>query len=479
MALGFLSGLAILGTAAQGQAPAGAGPVKNFTRKPGFRLPVKVDPREQPRLREVQLWVKNGPNEPWNLKESGPASQKDFAFRATQDGEYWFSVVTVDQTGKPNPANIAKEAPGLVVVVDTQPPLCEVRSLAATTGEILMHCEVRDANPDPTKTRLEYLAADKTWKPLELFANQLGVFHIPDSVVLKGPMRATVFDRAGNFSNQEINLAPMATEASAIPASLPAAETRSDKVALTSLPASLPTAPMNYTPPASLPVAVTARTAPPPLQLVNARHVALDYQIDPLGANNIGKVEVWLTADGGQTWQKLCEDLDRKSPVEFDLLGEDVFGVSLVVSGSNGHAAVIPARGDNPDWWVEVDCTRPTAQLLAVRPGTAKDELGTTLITWTAADKNLKPEPIDLYYATRPEGPWLPIARRLKNDGNFRWTVPPGLRGDIFVRLEVGDRAGNVTRCEAVQGGLVESPRPKARVLGIATTSYRPAAGEN
>ena len=41
-----------------------------------------------------------------------------------------------------------------------------------------------------------------------------------------------------------------------------------------------------------------------------------------------------------------------------------------------------------------------------------------------ASDKNLLDEPIDLYYATETSGPWLPIAKGLKNSGQYRWEVP-------------------------------------------------------
>src|SRR5207244_1207656 len=88
-----------------------------------------------------------------------------------------------------------------------------------------------------------------------------------------------------------------------------------------------------------------------------------------------------------------------------------------------GLGATPPQRGDIPDYWVEVDLTRPAAQLISVTPGAGK-EAGMMHITWAANDKNLGSAPIDLYYATKRGGPWEPIARGVRNDGSYRWMLP-------------------------------------------------------
>jgi hypothetical protein len=59
-----------------------------------------------------------------------------------------------------------------------------------------------------------------------------------------------------------------------------------------------------------------------------------------------------------QSWQRLGEDANRKSPVEIDLPGEGLFGVSLVVTNGRGFGGTPPSPGDSPDWWIEVDVTK-------------------------------------------------------------------------------------------------------------------------
>jgi hypothetical protein len=200
-------------------------------------------------------------------------------------------------------------------------------------------------------------------------------------------------------------------------------------------------------------------------------HATLAYQIDQPGPEGVGRVEVWMTRDKGQTWKFLCEDPDRSSPVEIDLPGDGLYGLSLVVGNGPSLAPTPPAPGEIPDWCVEVDTSKPVAQITGVRL-----ENGALVITWTASDNCLKPEPIDLYYAARPDGPWLPIARSLRNDGNYRWAMPANLAAEIYVRLEVTDRAGNVAECQTPQPVARDSMRPKAHVIGLAAGDKRVTA---
>src|SRR5262249_21735089 len=137
------------------------------------------------------------------------------------------------------------------------------------------------------------------------------------------------------------------------------------------------------------------------------------------------------------------------------------------VSNGRGFGATLPARGDAPDHWIEVDATPPLAQLRTVRPGTAA-EAGGLYIQWSVTDKNLGPEPIDLYYANHREGPWLSVARNLKNDGTYRWAVPGEAGPQVYIRLVVSDLAGNTTRCESADAVPLDD-LSRARLLDIAT----------
>jgi hypothetical protein len=545
------SALLLLGSAVQAQSlpslppvPAAAAtanaapavPAKmQFTNKQQFRLKADLGNADRQRLREVQLYVKGG-QDGWACKETGKPDKEFFSFRAPEDGEYWFTIVTVDKNGKATPADVTREEPSFVVVVDTQPPEVTVTVPPTRNPDDVIRCVVRDANPDPTTFKLEYQGTDRNWHLLEQAGGTPGAFRCPDRSGWTGALKVTAADLAKNVTVREIAAAPapaLVSEPQPV-----RTETRSDKPAnvagpdlaaserVSTLPALLPAplvgptepvastpAPVPTTPPGPLtPPAAAGIAQPVPVpsllagmsrepgpsgvvpvsavtrepgalvhepgqvtrQIINRTHVVMEYRIDQVGPSGVGKVEVWLTADAGKTWERLCEDADKRSPVEFDLPSEGLYGVSVVVTNGNLMGEPPPTSGSKPDCWIEVDMTKPTAQLLAVRP--VVDDPWAVGISWAASDKNLSPEPIDLYYALVPQGPWTQIARGVRNDGNYRWLAPHDAGPQFFVRLEVTDQAGNLTRCDATQPVVLDQSRPKATVLGVSGNAMKAAA---
>src|SRR5205814_9381534 len=99
--------------------------------------------------------------------------------------------------------------------------------------------------------------------------------------------------------------------------------------------------------------------APGARQIINTTRASLDYRIDQVGPSGVGKVEVWVTMDQGHSWQRLCEDTDRRSPAEFELPGDGLYGLRVVVSNGNGFGGRAPMGGDQPHCWIEVDTQAP------------------------------------------------------------------------------------------------------------------------
>lgn len=519
-------GLNLTGQMALGQ----ANPPKSFLNKGTIHLPIQIDDRERPRIQEVQLYVKDGPNAPWVMKEKVPATQTFFTYRTPQDGEYWFNVATLDRTGKLVPANINQEPPGLIVVIDSTPPQVEANLLGSSPDGQQVRCEVRDINPEPSKTRFSFQTRDKIWRPLEPVSAGSDVFNIPTQAAITGMIRVVACDLAGNTTTREFNLSqlPVFQGQATAKSTNVGAETPNEKVYVMPTPSDyvgngpkLPgqsvviseqivpfserveiiankpgpqtpgmtaVEPAAKTPfaqpggPDMRPTETRPAEARPTLEktavqpevpakrhLVNNNHVFLDYQIEQTGVSGVGRVEVWYTRDAGQSWQKLCEDPQRKGQAEIDLPGEGIYGVSIVVSNGRGFGAAPPNSGDAPDWWIEVDTTKPKAELLNVRSNPNGDD-GSLHITWNAKDKNLHSEPIDLYYAVQRQGPWLPIAKGLKNDGLYRWSPSPEIASHAYIRLTVRDQAGNSASSDSVQPvALDDLSRPRGRVVGITT----------
>jgi hypothetical protein len=513
----LLVSLSLLQSEVRAQAPAGQMPGKIYTREQHFVLPLLLDEKDRANLQDVQLYVKTGPNDFWICKDTVPAMQTGFDYRVPQDGEYWFTIASIDKTGKITPADTKTMSPGLIVVVDSTPPELTLQTLPPSTKGVLIACKVKDANPDPSKLKIEYQLADNSWQVLEALPDDPSVFRLPGPALPESVIRATATDRAGNTTTRQVSLASMfaaTTPLQPVPVPRPV-ESRSDKtltpsavvsgtspamttssrtpdfsMATSSRQASdigLPPAPrpspdlVSVTTgrpvpeivPTMAPTTTTDLAASAPVrQLVNATRVTLEYQIETQGPTGVSKVEVFITKDNGMTWSSVQTAMHGRSPLEFDLPGEGTYGVSLIVTNGTGLCMPPPKRGDAPDYWVEVDLTRPAAQLMAVTPGFDK-EAGTMHITWAATDRNLGATPIDLYYATQHGGPWQPIARGVKNDGSYRWTLPKNAGPEFYVRMDVTDQAGNLTRCEAPKPVLVDLVKPKAKVLTITAKANR------
>jgi len=208
-----------------------------------------------------------------------------------------------------------------------------------------------------------------------------------------------------------------------------------------------------------------------PRQILNTPQVSIDYRIDQVGPSGVGKVDVYLTADQGQNWKKVKEDMDRRTPVEVELPGEGVFGLKIVITNGNGFGGAPPVRGEQPTCWVEVDSTSPYVVLQPITPITQNGHLE---IRWTATDANLTTDPVSLYFRTRPEGPWQAIVRNLENKGTYRWAFPRDMGGQFWVKTEVVDQAGNIARSETPTPIVLDMSEPRASVLGITSATVRP-----
>jgi hypothetical protein len=456
-----------------------------------------------------------------------------FTFRVTEDGEYWFALATVDRNGRQTPEDVNQEPPALRVVVDRQAPVVQVQPGTSPEGETILRCTVQDANPDPLSLRA-VARLPQGDVPLEAVPGQPGTFRLRGAEqaisvrVIAGDLAGNVVSRelsprdlptTSVSARSEVRQvqalvprndpqaapAPLPPLASApavaappriIEGSDPGLPTRATPVnpagvapAGFAAPAPTPTPPAPAAPAAVAPVAPTAVTAPAPVgavpapaeptakptapanrQLLNSTHASVEYRIDQVGPSGVGKVEVYVTTDMGQTWQRLQETTERRSPTEVELPGEGVYGLRLVITNGNGFGGTPPRRGDAPDCWIEVDSTTPFVQL---KPTELVSSSGQLDLHWTANDKNLGPEPVSLHYRTRPDAPWQLIARNLRNDGNYRWQFPRDIGSHFYFKVEVADLAGNIARVESPTPIVLDMTEPRASVVSVSGSQPR------
>ncbi len=201
------------------------------------------------------------------------------------------------------------------------------------------------------------------------------------------------------------------------------------------------------------------------LQMVNARRFELDYEVESVGPAGISKVELWCTRDGGNTWRALAADDDNKSPMVVAVDGEGVFGFRIIVQGTNGVSGIPPQSGDQPETWIGVDLTPPTARLVGTRQdGNPGAEL---VILWETSDEALAPNPITLSFSAQPDGPWTTIAAGVQNTGQFAWRFDDRVPDRIYVRLEALDQASNVQSVQTPEPVTLNRIRPQGRINAV------------
>ncbi len=218
--------------------------------------------------------------------------------------------------------------------------------------------------------------------------------------------------------------------------------------------------------PAPAQPSATAATAADRPRMVNSRLFELEYDVDSVGPSGIARVELWATRNGGRNWESFALDDDNRSPLLVKVDEEGLYGFKVVITSGAGLGGQAPQPGDLPDVTIQVDLTKPTAQILSTDQGIGA-EAGSLVITWDAADAMLAPRPITLLYGEGSSGPWRPIVSDIENTGRYVWPLGGNLPSGAYFRLEVRDEAGNVGIYETRKSMALDRSQPAGRIRDI------------
>ncbi len=231
--------------------------------------------------------------------------------------------------------------------------------------------------------------------------------------------------------------------------------------------------------------AAPARKPLPPIQYVNQHQVMLEYELRRVGPSGIGGIELWLTRDDGETWTPFAADedthasaLNSRQKRKFDLrdtndrpFADGIYGLTLVVLNRAGNGKK-PRPGDVPEIRIEIDTTLPVAKLF--QPIADPQHPEQVLLRWLAEDKNLTAAPICLEYAEKADGPWQPIASDLENSGRYSWKLGPAVPVQVYLRVRVSDKAGNVAVGVTQQAQFVDFTEPEGVLIGVQSQGKAP-----
>ena len=516
---------------------AAAGPADVvYLNQLGIKIPLDIRSADRQHIKELHLYSSTNEGKTWEQQSVIPADQDSFKFYAPRDGLYWFAIDVVDHEGKHNPPDMYKARPSQKIVIDTLRPSVRIVSVERKEDEVVVHWEIQEDNPDLSSLHMEYRlagSAGEGWTPVTVEPRLIGHARFRPTGSGAVSVRMYFKDLAKNeaFAEKEVSTAEVATaslntprsnsdtivpvkgtslaepagnknpiggeEPSREPSALkePPAKPRdegltlgsgqsgsagdtgpnsgaSSRVVASSDKTSTETA-------SGLADSHPRRGALPPLQVVKSPQVTLEYQLKEVGPSGIGKVELWLTRDEGQTWSRYAEDPETKSQSPqgklqrtVELPGEGLFGLTLVVRSRAGLGKPPPKPGDVPQMRIEVDTTAPMAELFNPVPHPHRHD--TLVLSWKAYDINhpsLPDNPITLQWSERKGSAWQNIASSLPNSGQYLWQLPQNLPDRVYLRLVVRDAAGNLGIAETPEPQLVDLSEPEGVILGIVNPS--------
>jgi hypothetical protein len=499
--------LALLLTAASAWAQAPQEPTPVHTSRSRFRIPYRYDAAEMARLRatEIRLYTSVDGGRRWQMTHTVAPDAQRFEFQAPRDGEYWFSVRTVDGNNHLHPGGDTIH-PGLIVVVDSVNPVLKIDVRQPESGKVELSWSAVDANLNLDSLLLEFVSpGGREWEPVRIVPKAGGAtsWSVPSGGIVA--VRGTVKDYAGNEATAQMQLSVDPTNAG-VPRPVrpdfrkPIAETPAlgNDTLANSFPGRMQPesnpwqndSPVEPTPtrqlpfPAEQPVADRSTERPDTLQgrytesnpkpfkpsgtvrMVRATEFSLGYQLEDVGPSGVSKVELFITQDDGAHWWRYGDDEDRTSPVDVEVPLEGVYGFALRVQSGAGLALDPPQNGDKPDVSVIVDETPPETKLLGVRTA-AGDEGTRVIVRWSISEEYPNGAPVSVSYSVNADGPWVPITGWQPDTGEFAWKVTPQTPPHVFIRVDARDASGNVSSAISENSIAIDLSRPSARIVDV------------
>ncbi|MFN0058296.1 MAG: hypothetical protein ACKVX7_07540 [Planctomycetota bacterium] len=172
----------------------------------------------------------------------------------------------------------------------------------------------------------------------------------------------------------------------------------------------------------------------------NAPVVLLPYAIALPGASAPQRVELWVTIDGGDSWNLHAYDHDLTPPFSVEL-ADGVWGYQVVVIDADGNRSDQPVPGDTPRAKVLVDRVSPTVEWGPLRVERAA---GGFVVDqpYVVHDSALDIDSIEAAYRADTED-WLRIPTTKTAEGVLRVKRAELAREPLLVRIAGRDHAGN------------------------------------
>ncbi len=196
----------------------------------------------------------------------------------------------------------------------------------------------------------------------------------------------------------------------------------------------------------------------PVMRSVGTKNFTLAFEMKDAAPGST--VEAWATQDQ-KNWIRVRSTLQPPSALSVEVPAEGTYGLLLLVKNGTAPART-PRSGEAPHIWLTVDSTKPAVDLLGVDLSLTS-RAPSLIVRWKASDRNFGPRPMTLSYAESTEGPWIPLASAVPNNGRHEAPLPHGLPRKMLVRVEGTDAAGNQGTSQPVRVELPSMPTEGAQ----------------
>lgn len=190
-------------------------------------------------------------------------------------------------------------------------------------------------------------------------------------------------------------------------------------------------------------------------------HVARD-----LGPAGLARVDLFVTTDGGASWQKAASTVDADRPIPFEG-ANGRYGVCCVGVDKAGNAGAIPDSADSIQLVLDIETTPISLDLVRLKKGGVIKGGEEIFIQWVCRETDLADDPITIELSMDGGRGWETVVDRAPNTGRYAWLPPRRRSQDCKLRISVLGRTGrrgfdtserNFSITAPATGGAPEAP---------------------
>ena len=154
----------------------------------------------------------------------------------------------------------------------------------------------------------------------------------------------------------------------------------------------------------------------------------------------VGWVNVYLSTNGGFTWQDLAVGVTGDSSIDWEV----PYAISdlCLIKVEAYRDSVTFGLDESDDMFSIIDNTPPTVTVISPNGGESVAVGDTAFLSWSAQDPG-GVDSVSIYLSTDNGAGWTPIALGIPNEPDLAWEVPPLVSDSCLLRIYAYDYYSN------------------------------------